>query len=491
MATKPQNTIVILSDEHSRKVAGCYGHPVVRTPNLDQLAVSGTRFTSSYSPSPICVPARASFATGRYVNRIRCWDNAIAYDGEPASWGHELLANGHEVVSIGKLHYTRGEAARNGFSEEILPLHIVDGVGDLLGLIRDDMAPRKGALLMGPEAGPGESEYTKYDRSITEAAVDWLKNPARIESGKPWILYVGFVAPHFPLVAPEEFFDLYKDQDIELPKLYAKTDRPSHPFLNAMRECMVHDKGFRDEAMVRRALAAYYGLVSFLDDNIGKILKALKDTGLEPDTRVIYSSDHGDNLGARGMWAKSTMYEESAGVPLIVAGEGIPKGHVCDEPVTLADLYPTLLDSSQCPRTLKQQPPVDGVSLFPVANGQKMDRTILVEYHAAAAIAATYMVRVRQFKFVYYVGLPAMLFDLDKDPEELDDLGASPEHSAIRAECEAALRSMVNPEEVDAQARADQQKRIEQFGGRDAIVKGGTFRFSPPPNVNPEVFPNQ
>ena len=152
---KPTNLIVVLSDEHNKRVTGCYGHPMIKTPNLDKLASRGTRFTSAYTNCPICVPARASFATGQYVHKTRCWDNAIAYNGTPPSWGHRLMAQGHRVTSIGKLHYKESNPQSNGFDEEILPLHIVAGIGDLLGLIRDELPNRPGSAKLGPEAGRG------------------------------------------------------------------------------------------------------------------------------------------------------------------------------------------------------------------------------------------------------------------------------------------------------------------------------------------------
>jgi choline-sulfatase len=139
---QPANFIFVLSDEHSKRVLGSYGHAAVRTPNLDRLAARGTRFANAYTNCPICVPARAAFATGRYVHQIRYWDNAIAYDGRVPSWGHRLRAQGHRVTAIGKLHYVDSDPARNGFDEEILPLHIVNGIGDLLGLIRDELGER-------------------------------------------------------------------------------------------------------------------------------------------------------------------------------------------------------------------------------------------------------------------------------------------------------------------------------------------------------------
>lgn len=480
------NLIFIMSDEHNKRVLGCYGHPMIRTPNLDRLAAAGTRFTDAYTNCPICVPARASFAAGRYVHQVRCWDNAIAYKGTPPSWGHRLMAQGHRVTSIGKLHYQASDPERNGFDEEILPLHIVNGVGDLLGLIRDELPRRPGSARLGPEAGRGESEYTRYDRSIADETVKWLKNEAPKHGNRPWALYVGFVAPHFPLIAPAQFYDMYPEDRVPWPDMYDAAARPRHPFIDAMRKCLCYDDAF-DAPMVRRAITAYFGLVSFLDDNIGKILKALDETGLMRNTRVIYSSDHGDNLGTRGLWGKSTMYEESAGIPMIMAGPNVPKGNVCPVPVTLADAFPTFIAAlGATPDPADADLP--GTSLLDIAQGCAPQRTVLSEYHAAGAITASYMIRRGQYKYVHYAGMPPMLFDLAADPHERTDLGQDPQHKAVIAECETALRKVVDPEAVDRQARADQHAEIDRHGGVEAILKKGTFRYSPPPGAKAAYY---
>jgi choline-sulfatase len=146
---------------------------------------------------------------------------------------------------------------------------------------------------------------------------------------------VSFVCPHFPLIAPPEFFHRYPPDRIPLPKQYLEKDRPQHPYLRDYQSCVGYDAGFDgDHAKVRRAIAGYLGLVSFMDDNVGKVLNALEDAGLADGTRVVYTSDHGDNVGARGLWGKSTLYEESAGVPLIMAGPDIPAGRVVAAPVS-------------------------------------------------------------------------------------------------------------------------------------------------------------
>jgi choline-sulfatase len=290
----------------------------------------------------------------------------------------------------------------------------------------------------------------------------------------------------FPVDRAAAVLRLYRENDVPWPDMYGEPDRPRHPFLDAMRKCLCFDEAF-DPPMVRRAIAAYFGLVSFLDDNIGKILRGLEEAGLAEETRVVYSTDHGDNLGTRGLWGKSTMYEESAGIPLIVAGPDVPAGRACDTPVTLADGFPTFIQA------LGAQPdPRDGdlpgVSLLEIARGCVPERTILSEYHAAGAVTASYMIRNGRYKYIHYVGLPPMLFDLASDPHERRDLGRDPAYRRTVEECERLLRAIVDPETVDRLARADQNAHIERNGGRDAILKRGHFRYSPPPGAKAAFY---
>jgi choline-sulfatase len=396
------------------------------------------------------------------------------------------MAQGYHVTSVGKLHYVDSDPARNGFTEEILPLHIVNGVGDLLGLIRDELPRRAGAAKLGPEAGPGESEYTRYDRDIAAATVKWLQSRAAASGDKPWALYVGFVSPHFPLIAPPEFYALYPEDTVYWPDMYETRERPRHPFIDAMRTCFVFDEPF-DPPMVRRAIAAYMGLVSFLDDNVGRILRAIEESGLSASTRVIYGTDHGDNLGTRGLWGKSTMYEDSAGIPLIIAGADIPRKAVCETPVSLVDAFPTFIHALGA-RDAPEDAGLPGHSLLDIAQGYVPARTVLSEYHAAGALVGSYMIRHGRYKYIHYVGLPPMLFDLEEDPFERNDLGPDPAFAAVVRECEQRLRSVVDPEAADALAREDQRRHIEKHGGKDAILKRGTFRYSPPPGAKVSYF---
>jgi choline-sulfatase len=225
-----QNVLFIMSDEHSRHVLGAYGNAIVKTPHLDRLAGEGTLFENAYANCPICVPSRASFTTGRYVHEIGYWDNAFPYTGTPPSFGHRLHEHGHRCDSIGKLHY-RGSDDPNGFDNEILPLHVLNGKGDIQGMLRQDPPKRTSTAQLAGDAGAGQSTYLAYDRQIRDAAIAWLGRAARERSDKPWCLFVSFVCPHFPLVAPPDFYALYPLDDLPLPRLRAPHEFPDHPVL--------------------------------------------------------------------------------------------------------------------------------------------------------------------------------------------------------------------------------------------------------------------
>ena len=476
---KPTNLIIIMSDEHNPKVMGCNGHPLVKTPNIDALAAAGTSFTSAYTTCPVCVPARAAFATGKYVNQIGYWDNADAYEGAIPSWHHRLRDRGHRVVSIGKLHFRGLPDDDNGFSEEIIPMNIIEGKGDLMGLVRTDLPERNLSWKIAKLAGPGETSYTFYDREIATKAQIWLREEAPKYRDKPWVLFVSFVCPHFPLVAPAEFYYQYPVDEMPLPKQYAQNERPLHPYLRDYSDSFCYDRYFDDDKL-KKAIAAYYGLCTFLDDNIGKVLRTLDATGLTDNTRVLYTTDHGDNLGARGLWGKSTMYEEVAGVPLIIKGPDIPQGVKITAPASHVDTYPFILESTgaSVPEAYDTHP---GKSLFKLATGAAPDRSVLSEYHGMGSTTGAFMIRHGKYKYVHYVAYPPQLFDLEADPEELSDLAEKPEFSQVLAACRQRLYEICDPAEVDARAKRRQAELLEENGGRDAVIKRGDLGFSPPP----------
>ena len=477
----PKNLLFIMSDEHNPRMMGCSGHTQVKTPHLDALAARGARFRQAYTPCPICVPARASLATGRHVHETGCWDNVHAYRGEQPSWGHRLREAGHRAVSIGKLHYLN-ETDDTGFDEQIIPMHIIDGGGDIKGLLRNPLPGPRKASKFATDIGPGESSYTKYDRKIVTEAQRWLAFEVPTQD-KPWALFVSFVCPHHPLIAPQAFYDLYPVDRVPNRKLIAER----HPWIQCLRENRNHEDFFT-RATVKVGIASYFGLCSFLDHNIGLVLQALEDAGLTDSTRVIYTSDHGENLGNRELWGKNNMYEESAGIPMIVAGPGVPAGRVVETPSTLLDCYPSILEGVGLdPRADGFEP--RGRSLWDMAaSADDPERVIFSEYHAAASPSAAFMLKKGRYKFIHYVGYQPELFDLHHDPEELTNLATDPAHAQLVTDYERMLREVCDPDAQNARAFADQKRKIESLGGYAALQTRGYIQGTPPPGYEPELL---
>lgn len=472
---KSQNLLFILSDEHNRKISGCYGHPFVKTPNIDRLAASGTTFSNAYCNSPICVPSRASLATGRYVHQTGCWDNATPYTGAPKSWHAALREQDVDVVSIGKLHFRGGDDY--GFTEELAPLHVVGGKGDLKGLFRKELPPKSGTADLAAEAGVGNSSYSLYDAKISKIAKDWLKLRANSDQSKPFVLFVSFVMPHFPLVAPEACYNLYRQYGLEDLTDGLNAPTPDHPTLNRMLDYFNYDMHFDDE---RKAIAlrAYFGMVTRLDQLIGDVLDCLDDSGLGDTTRVLYTSDHGDSLGNRGMWGKSVMYEDSLGVPMILAGSGVPKGKTVKTPVSLVDVAPTAAHATDTDLSSEHYA---GQSLVELADAADFERPVFAEYHASGSDTGQFMVRKGRWKYVAYVGTVPQLFDLKEDPDELVDLASDQEYARPLARLDAELRKICDPEAVNALAFTDQLAVIEANGGKDGIAASADIPFTPAP----------
>jgi choline-sulfatase len=477
------NVLFIFSDEHDPRYMGCSGHPLVRTPNLDRLAARGTRFANAYTPSPICVPARASVATGAYVHQTGYWDNAIAYDGRYRSWGHRLQAQRMRVESIGKLHY-RNETDPTGFDQQHIPMHIADGVGLIWASVRDPLPSTFRRSTLFDELGPGWSKYNKYDQSITNLAVPWLEERAANPDGKPWMLSLGYVAPHMPLVVPQKYLDLYPWDQIPVPSKQLPSDGfQRHPWVEQLARHWDHDAALGTDQRRRMAVACYLGLITYLDDQVGILLEALERTGLAANTRIVYSSDHGDNLGTRGLWNKSTLYRESTSVPVIVAGPDVPQGKVCHTNVNLVDLYPTFLEAMGVP-PLAEERELPGRSLWQIAaEPDDAQRIAFSEYHALGSPSAAFMLVQGKYKYHYYVGFRPELFDLASDPEELNDLAEQPEFQPVLARFEALLRERLDPEAVDRRAKDDQNALVAAHGGADAVTTMG--------NQGPTSVPEQ
>jgi len=475
------NVLFICSDQHWRDATGCYGHPLVKTPNIDSLAARGTTFTKAYCAAPICVSTRASMQTGHWVHELGTWSSAEPYDGTVRGWGHRLQEEGRECVSIGKLHF-RSTEDNNGFSREIIPVHIKNGLGFTSSMVRDYVEPASSNADFATDIGRGESRYTKYDRKVCELSCNWLRDEAPVLD-QPWTLFASFVAPHHPIVAPGEFYDLYDRAQIDMPRLRGIDERPDHPVLDAIMKVWDYDRHFRDDDHIREARLSYYGYVSFLDHHVGKVLAALEDSGQAENTLVIYTSDHGEMLGNHGMWAKMNMYEESSAVPLIVAGPGMREGARCDAPASHVDLHQTILRAHGLDARATTTK-LSGIALQDLADGDYEERAILCEYHEAGAITGMFMLRWRNWKYIAFPGYPPQLFDLAADTIEAQDLGSSPAHAATLSACDAKLREIVDPDAVNSQCFSEQARKIAAFGGREVALDDGPYAYTPMPDLS-------
>ena len=479
MFNKKQNLIVIMSDEHQAKALGSVDHPFVKTPNLDKLASKGINFTNAYTPCPICVPARASFATGLPVHKNRLWDNAMPYFGQLPSWGHMLQKKGVSVESIGKLHY-RAEEDNDGFDLKHIPMMVYKGVGMVWGSIRrENERKTRDQRMLGEYIGPGKSNYTDYDEAVVQETISWLEKKSNENNQNPWCLYIGLVAPHFPLVVPQEFYDMYPHEILPKTKLNPKDGYIQHPWIKKQKELRNDENDFKNDKERWDAIASYYGLCSFLDFNIGKILDKISDCGFLDNSTIIYTSDHGDNVGARGLWGKSNMYEESAAIPLIISSSKIVPGR-CDTPVSLLDLSETIVDHFEA-ESPNNGP---GESLYKIANKPvDKSRVVFSEYHAASSVSGAFMIRKDRWKYIHYEGFDPELFDLENDPEEENNLSNNPKFSRILNQLKTELFKICNPKEVNELAFKDQDDMIEGYGGIEKAKQLGANAATPPPKL--------
>ncbi len=476
---KKKNLLILFTDQHNKHMLGAYGNSVVKTPNLDSIAEDGVLFTDAYTPCPLCAPARASLACGDYASNHGYFDNALAYDGECRSWAGRLEENGVHTTTIGKLHY-KSDSPKTGFIDQRIPLHIKNGVGDVYGVIRDREITRPQFRDALYQAKTGETDYIRFDREVASRAVSFLKDEAPLRK-EPFVLMADFVSPHFPLCSPKEFSDLYSIDDIPDPVQFDEKDWPHHPVIDDYRRYCCQENVPKE--VRKEAIRIYYGMCSFVDAQIGLVLDALRESGLEDDTYVLYLSDHGDTMGEHGVFFKSTLYEGSAGIPMLLKGPGIEKGRVEHSPVSIVDVYQTALECTGVEEDDYDRS-LPGVSLLETLRHPDLNRTVYSEYQSFGFYTSAFMLRKGKWKYVYYVGERPQLFNLEDDPDECKDLALDPAYGDILSSLEKELRSITDPEKADREAVEAQEKVLEKMGGREEFMK--TFKpslFSPIPDL--------
>lgn len=451
--TRPPNVLIIMADEHAPQFSGAYGHPTVRSPHIDQLGEEGAVFDAAYANSPLCVPSRMSFMTGRMPHVDGVYDNASPLPSDTVTWAHSLRAAGYDVALAGKQHFV-GPDQLHGYRAQISTDLHASAAHPIYSW--DDGVPASPKPWHHLERiGPGTTIELETDDEVEEKSLAYIRS--REGTDQPWALTASFIAPHFPFVVPEPYWDLYASADIDVPEVTAGDLEAEHPVYARMRSMFGLDDVTEDQ--VREARRAYYGLVTYLDDKVGRLLAALEETGQDRNTVVVYTADHGEMLGEHGLWRKSTFYEHSARVPLMIKWPGVlSPGRRVSRVVSLVDLTATLVEISGSDHRGR----LDGESLLPIAGGNDhgwKDEAVS-EYLAHAVRGPMAMLRRGRYKFNYVHGERAELFDLEADPGERHDLSDDPEHRAILDEMRQSLFQRWHPDELDPVVRESQHDRL-------------------------------
>ena len=491
--TKRPNVLWIMADQLRFDYLSCYGHPHLHTPHIDALAKRGVQFNKAYIQSPVCGPSRMSAYTGRYVrSHGSTWNGMPLRVGEP-TLGDHLREAGARAVLVGKTHMTadlegmawlgidpdstigvsRSECGFDPFERDD-GLHpdsarqkwsayddylVENGFksenpwGDFANSGLDENGERLSAWLLKnsrlPADVPEEHSETAY---MTNRAIDFMTEATA--DGRPWMCHLSYIKPHWPYIVPKPYHDMYGPEHVIAPVRSEAERDTDHPLMQAYLNARVCRSFARDHVR-EHVIPAYMGLIKQLDDNLGRLFAWMEAAGLSENTIIAFTSDHGDYMGDHWMGDKDFYHDVAAKVPLIIAdprGEAdASRGSICEELVEMIDLAPTFMNALGC----EAKPHIiEGRDLTPILNGTEgFSRRYAIsehDYHwsdMARALgveqehAHTVMIFDGRWKFIRCEGFRPVLFDLETDPQEVKDLGASEQadHIAVRARMEAAL----------------------------------------------------
>lgn len=444
MNNKQPNIVFILSDQHNASVMANAGDPYINTPNMDRLASTGVKFQNCYCGSPLCVPSRMSLLTGKLPENCRVYNNNQTLHSDFATFAHSANIAGYETILSGRMHFY-GADQYHGFEQRLVgdntPLyHGYDIIKENFGALWTSVLQKREGLT---NAGHGDSAVFHFDNDVVDGTIEFLE---KREDERPLLLTVGLFAPHPPFVGKKDRFEYY--QSI-LPDAHVDADfkEKLHP---AAAQWLI-ERGVYEVTTEewRNMRAAYYSMVEFLDENVGRVLDSVEKTlGLE-NTIIVYGSDHGEGLGINGIPWKGTFYDCSAKVPLIVS---YPKEYkqnvVIDELTSLLDLSATFTDITGGPAL----PDAEGMSLIEVLKGEghiAKDRAVIsqVGTYPGKADKPSAMIRKGNYKLISYYGFEVpQLFDLSIDPYEVNNLAELPEYESVVCELAKELGDTWNPE---------------------------------------------
>lgn len=445
------NFVFISSDQHSFRYAGFMGHSLVKTPNLDKLASAGIVLENNYCGSPVCVPSRASMMTGMFPSDVNSFCNSTVYDGSYPTWGKRLREAGYYCWGTGKADLN--DAVDLGFKGTLSNGHSKNP--DITSLFRRPTIFRINER--DQINGEFRSERSK-DAKIANIAVDFIKDKS-VKINKPWMAYVGFHLPHPSFVGLKPYYDYYLPR-VKLPYIpdgYLEKLPLSYQVLRHFK-CIATP--IPAERRIR-ATAAYFAMISELDEYIGNIYNALEESGQLDNTYFIYTSDHGEALGYNGLWLKNNLYEGAAHVPLVFSGPNLPQGKRIKEPTGHVDLIATMMEWAG----LKNTKVLRGKSLTPLITGKEdgSTRFAYTESHSEGNPAGSCMIRMGDWKLMDFTWYGECLFNLKEDPNEINNLIDDPRYKDVTDKLRYQLHQLVDTEAITLRAFEFQNKVLRGF----------------------------
>ena len=454
------NIVILMCDQLGAAALPAYGHGVVKSPNIDRLAGRGTIFDNFYSNFPLCAPARLAFMTGRLCSAIGAWDNAAQLPPDIPTFAHYLRLSGYRTCLSGKMHFI-GPDQLHGFEERVTT-DICPSDFNWTADWDDPWRTMDWFHTMNNVSGAGVADRSlqqDYDEEVafhaTRKIFDWAREPG----DRPFLLVASFTHPHDPYVTPQRFWDLYRDDEIDLPRVRFIPPAQRDPHSRRLWEQYDRSETGATEEEIRRARHAYYGSISYVDERIGEVLEALTRAKLMEDTVVILCADHGDMIGERGLWYKMSFYDWSSRVPLIMAGPGVPQGHRVKSNCGLVDILPTLVELAGGPGSEGYPELPDGASLLPLLAAEDPGRVAVSELFSEGVAAPYVMLRQGRYKLTSVEHDPPQLFDMEADPDELRDLAGEPAHAALLADLQAEVGRRWDMPRLKAEVLKSQRRR--------------------------------
>ncbi len=459
------NILFFMVDQLTAFALKAYGGTVCKTPNLDRLAQQGVVFENAYCTYPLCAPSRFSMMSGRLPSRIGAYDNGAEFAASTPTFAHYLRLLDYYTCISGKMHFV-GPDQYHGFEErlttEIYPSDFswtpVAGYKD--PTVDDERRYTAGVSTIDTvlDAGPmARTMQIDYDEDVVHFAVQELYARRRSDDRRPFFMMVSLTHPHDPYVTTQEYWDRYSAQEIDPPRVGFVPLDQRDPHSRALYYHFGQDKTEITEEHCLRARRGYYGMISYVDDLLGRLQAALRATGYAGNTIVLFASDHGDMMGERGMWFKKTLFEPAIRVPLIISVPGRAAGRVA-APVTLMDIFPTLVDLAGAPSSAIQTQ-LDGRSLAPALEGGTVTGPVLVEHIDGGTEAPRVMVRDGDMKLVMSRAYPDQLYDLGNDPDEMTNLAGTPEAAEVEARLKAIVAGTWDLDRMAEEVYRDQTAR--------------------------------